>query len=42
VNEAADPLVELRIAFGFTISEGRITAVDLPADPERLGAVELT
>ena len=31
-----------RVVFGFTIADGRIVAIDLLADPERLDALELT
>jgi RNA polymerase sigma-70 factor (ECF subfamily) len=32
---------EPRVVFGFTISGGRILAIDLMADPDRLRGVEL-
>jgi RNA polymerase sigma factor (sigma-70 family) len=31
-----------RVVFGFTIADGRIVGIDLVADPERLGQLELT
>jgi hypothetical protein len=31
-----------RVVFGFTIADGRIVAIDLLADPERLDAMRLT
>jgi RNA polymerase sigma factor (sigma-70 family) len=31
-----------RVVFGFTIADGRIIGIDLLADPERLGQLELT
>lgn len=31
-----------RVVFSFTIERGRIVAIDLLADPERLGQLELT
>jgi len=30
-----------RVVFGFTITQGRIAAIDLVADPERLGQLDL-
>jgi hypothetical protein len=30
-----------RVAFGFTITRGKIVAIDLLADPERLGQLDL-
>ena len=30
-----------RVVFGFTIARGRIVAIDLVADPERLGRLDL-
>lgn len=31
----------LRVVFGFTIADGRIVAIDLAADPERLDKLDL-
>jgi hypothetical protein len=31
-----------RVAIGFTVADGRIVAIDLLADPERLDGLELT
>jgi RNA polymerase sigma-70 factor (ECF subfamily) len=30
-----------RVAFAFTVEDGRITAIDLLADPDTLGAMDL-
>jgi RNA polymerase sigma-70 factor (ECF subfamily) len=30
-----------RVVFGFTITRGKIVAIDLLADPERLGQLDL-
>jgi len=30
-----------RVVFGFTITRGKIAAIDLVADPERLGQLDL-
>jgi RNA polymerase sigma-70 factor (ECF subfamily) len=31
-----------RVVFAFTLSDGMVTAIDLLADPERLGAFDVT
>lgn len=33
---------QVRVAFAFTITDGRITAIDLLADPERLQTLNIT
>jgi RNA polymerase sigma-70 factor (ECF subfamily) len=49
LSEADDALQESwlvggkpRVAFAFTIRDGKVAAVDLLADPQRLGQINLT
>jgi RNA polymerase sigma-70 factor (ECF subfamily) len=32
---------ELKVVFAFTVEDGRVTAIDLLADPDRLAAMEI-